>query len=129
MENAIITMIAQIVGELILAAIGIAAAWVLVKMGKHAELSNIHKAIQEAVAAAEETVLELQQTAVESLKAANADGKLTEDEIVRLCDMLHDKTLKKISNPAVKILNAAGIDLSALIQSTAEALIARIHEK
>ena len=129
MENAIITMIAQIVGELILAAIGIAGTWVLIKMGKHAELSNIHAATQEAVATAEETVLELQQTVVESLKAASADGKLTPEEIRALNTQLVNKTLAKMSEPSIRILRAAGIDLSGLIQSAAEALIARLKAK
>ena len=129
MENAIITMIVQIVGELILAAIGIAATWVLLKMGKHAELSNIHKAVQEAVAATEETVMELQQNVVVALKEANADGKLTAEEIRSLNTVLQSKTMAKLSDPAVRILNAAGVDLSALIQSAAEALIARMKTK
>ena len=129
MENAIISMLVQIVGELILAAIGIAAAWLLLKMGKRAELSNIHKATQEAVGVAEETVLELQQTVVGALKEANADGKLTAEEIRSLNTVLLSRTLAKLSDPTVQILNAAGVDLSALIQGAAEALIARMKAK
>lgn len=129
MENAIITMVAQIVGELILAAIGIAATWLLIKMGKHAELSNIHKATQEAVANAEETVFELQQTVVERLKADSADGKLSSEEISALNSRLVSLTLAKMSDPTIRILEAAGVDLTALIKSAAEALIARMKAK
>ena len=126
MESAIITMVVEIVGELILAAIGIAAAWVLIKMGKYAELSNIHKATQEAVANAEETVSELQQTVVESLKADSADGKLSSEEISALNSRLVSLTLAKMSEPAIRILEAAGVDLTALIKGAAEALIVRM---
>jgi hypothetical protein len=40
--------------------------------------------MSELTSAAEQTVLELQQTVVEGLKEASADGKLTEVEIANL---------------------------------------------
>lgn len=129
MENAVIAMLVQICGELILAVIGIAAAWVLSKIAKSAELSNIHRAMQEAVAASEETVLELQQTVVEGWKAGHADGKLTKEEIDSLNCQLVSKTLNKLSAPATQVLHAAGVDLSGIIRSSAEALIARMKAK
>lgn len=129
MENAFITMLVQIFGELILAVIGIAAAWVLSKIAKSAELSNIHRAMQEVVAASEETVLELQQTVVEGWKAGHADGKLTKEEIDSLNCQLVSKTLNKLSAPATQVLHAAGVDLSGIIRSSAEALIARMKAK
>ena len=129
MVNAVITMLVQIFGELILAVIGIAAAWVLSKIAKSAELSNIHRAMQEVVAASEETVLELQQTVVEGWKAGHADGKLTKEEIDSLNWQLVSKTLNKLSAPATQVLHAAGVDLSGIIRSSAEALIARMKAK
>lgn len=68
-------------------------------------------------------MLELQQTTVESMKAASEDGKLSEDEIKQLGAMLLEKALAQMSAPAMKVLTAAGKDISAIIQSAGEAMI------
>ena len=127
MENAIISMLTQVVGELILAALGIAATWFMTKMAQNSKLENISRATAEAVCVARQTVMELQQTVVDGLKAAHEDGKLTESEIESLKRQLQYKAVNKLSNTSIKILEAAGIDLSGIIQGAAEELIANMH--
>lgn len=54
----------------------------------------------------EQTVLELQQTVVDDLKAASADGKLTQDEITELGKKLLQGTLAKMSDSGIGVLKA-----------------------
>lgn len=118
-ENAV-----QVAATLLLMLIGVIGTWVSAKIAKREELKNISAATEEATKAAQTTVLELQQTTVEHLKAASADGKLTKDEIDSLGKALLDGTIAKMSASAVKLLNAAGVDLSELIKGVGEAMIA-----
>lgn len=122
--NVIIENVVQIVTTLVLAGIGIMAARITAKLAKNEELKSIAAATDEATKAAEQTVLELQQTTVEGLKKASADGKLSKDEIDELGKMLIDGALAKMSDAAKGVLNAAGVDLSKIIQGAAEAYIA-----
>ena len=118
-ENAV-----QVAATLLLMLIGVIGTWVSAKIAKREELKNISAATEEATNAAQTTVLELQQTTVEHLKAASADGKLTKDEIDSLGKALLEGTVAKMSASAVKLLNAAGVDLSELIKGVGEAMIA-----
>lgn len=118
-ENAV-----QVAATLLLMLIGVIGTWVSAKIAKREELKNISAATEEATKAAKTTVLELQQTTVEHLKAASADGKLTKDEIDSLGKALLEGTVAKMSASAVKLLNAAGVDLSELIKGVGEAMIA-----
>ena len=118
-ENAV-----QVVSTLLLMLIGVLGAWISAKIAKREELKNISAATEEATNAAQTTVLQLQQTTVEHLKAASADGKLTKDEIDSLSKALLEGTIAKMSASAVKLLNAAGVDLSELIKGVGEAMIA-----
>ena len=77
----------------------------------------------------ETTVLELQQTTVDKLKAASADGKLTKAEIAELGKMLIDGSMEKMSDAAKNVLNSAGVDITAIIKGAGEALIASMKEK
>ena len=122
--NVIIENVVQIVTTLVLAGIGIMAARITEKLAKNEELKSIAAATDEATKAAEQTVLELQQTTVEGLKKASADGKLTKDEIAELGKALMEGAMAKMSTSAVNLLNAAGVDLSKIIQGAAEAYIA-----
>lgn len=122
--NVIIENVVQIVTTLVLAGIGIMAARITAKLAKNEELKSIAAAMDEATKAAEQTVLELQQTTVEGLKKASADGKLTKDEIAELGKALMEGAMAKMSNSAVDLLDAAGVDLSKIIQGAAEAYIA-----
>ena len=122
--NVIIENAVQIVATLLITLIGVLGAWMTSKIAKREELKNIGAATDEAVHAAQTTVLELQQTTVEGLKKASADEKLTKDEIAELGKALMEGAIAKMSTSAVDLLDAAGVDLSKIIQGAAEAYIA-----
>lgn len=128
MQDTIITIVAQVIATLLITLIGVFGAWLTAKIGKRVELTNINKAKDELIEAAQQTVLELQQTVVEGMKAAAQDGKLTEDEITELSIMLLNKTKQKMSLPSIKLLEAAAVDVNALIRGAGEALIAELHD-
>lgn len=123
MNEVIIELVAKIVGTLLLVATGVAGTWLTAKIGKRQELASIAAATDDATEAARRTVLELQQTVVEGMKSASADGKLSADEIERLGILLLEKALAQMSNPAKQVLAAAGKDVCAIIQSAGEAMI------
>ena len=127
MQDVIINIAAQVVSTLLITLIGVLGAWLTAKIGKRVELTNINKAKDELIAAAQQTVMELQQTVVEGLKEKAADGKLTDEEIEGLCLSLLAKTKEKMSLPAIKVLEAAAVDVNALIRGAGEALIERMH--
>lgn len=127
MTDTIITIVAQVIATLLITLIGVLGAWLTAKIGKRVELTNINRAKDELIAAAQQTVMELQQTVVEGLKEKAADGKLTDEEIEGLCLSLLTKTKEKMSLPAIKVLEAAAVDVNALIRGAGEALIERMH--
>ena len=129
MQDAIITIIAQVIGTLLITLIGVGGAWLTAKIGKKVELANINKAKDELVEAAQTTVLELQQILVEKMKEAAADHKLTKEEINELSIILVQRTKQKMSLPAIKLLEAAAVDVDAMIRGAGEALINRMHEE
>lgn len=128
MQDAIIKIIAEVLGTLLVTLIGVLGAWLTAKIGKRVELSNINRAKDELIIAAQQTVLELQQTVVEGMKAAASDGKLTDDEIAGLSMTLLAKTKEKMSLPAIQLLESASVDVNALIRGAGEALIAQMHD-
>lgn len=128
MQDTIITIVAQVIATLLITLIGVFGAWLTAKIGKRVELTNINKAKDELIEAAQQTVMELQQTVVEGMKAAAQDGKLTEDEITELSIMLLNKTKQKMSLPAIQLLEAAAVDVNALIRGAGESLIAELHD-
>ena len=128
MTDAIINVIAQVLATLLITLIGVLGAWLTAKIGKRVELSNINKAKDELIIAAQQTVMELQQTVVEGLKDVAIDGKLSEEEITELSGLLVNKTKEKMSLPAIKLLEAAAVDVNALIRGAGEALINQMHE-
>ena len=68
----------------------------------------------------------MQQTVVDDLKAASADGKLTQEEITVLGKKLLEGTLQKMSDSGIGVLKAANVDINAIVTGAGEALIARI---
>ena len=126
MTNVIIETIVSILANLAVTLIGVAGAWLMAQIGKNQHLNTINAAIGELTAAAETTVLELQQTCVEGMKAANADGKLTQAEIAILGKKLLDGALEKMSETSMGVLRAANVDVNAIITGAGEALIARM---
>ena len=126
MANVIIENIVQIAATLLITLIGVLGTWLTTKLVKRAELKNISTATGEVVSAAQQTVLELQQTVVDQLKAASADGKLSKAEISDLGNLLLAGTKEKMSDTTINLLNAAGVDVDALIRGAGEAIINRI---
>lgn len=126
--NALIETLSQVLGSVVLALIGVAGTWVLVKIGNSTKLENIKKATEEAIQATQRTVGELQQTLVEDLKAASSDGKLTPEEIEHLKKLLIEKTLKNLSGTATNLLISSGVDVSGLITSAGESFINQLKK-
>ena len=126
MNTVIIETISSVITNLAITLIGILGAWLVMQIGKNQKLSNISAAVDELTTAAENTVLELEQTLVGDLKEASADGKLTKDEIDTLGELLWEVTYSKISEASISILTAAKIDFNALIKGAGEAMIARM---
>ena len=120
MVEVIIENVVNILGALLITLIGVLGTWLTAQLGKRAELNSINAAQQELITMAQITVGELQQTVVEKLKAAHEDKKLTNEEVLTLGALLVQKTLEKMSKPTQQLLNAAGVDIIALIQGTGE---------
>ena len=97
----------------------IMGAWVLGKLGKHAELSNIREALENVIDTAVLTTGELQQTIVNRMKEGNG-GKLTRDDIEWLQEELIQKTIEKLGAPVIQLIEASGMDLEAIIHGAAE---------
>ena len=108
---------------------GVLDAWLLARLSKTQKLNTITMAVGELTDAAEQTVLELQQTLVDGLKAASADGKLTQDEIADFGKKLLEGTLAKMSDSGIDILKAANVDINALVTDAGEAMIAKIKNE
>ena len=126
MNTVIIETIVSVLANLAVTLIGVAGAWLVAQIGKSQQLKTINAAVGELTSAAEQTVLELQQTVVDDLKAASADGKLTKEEVEVLGKKLIDGALAKMSGSAMDVLKAANVDVNAIITGAGEALIARI---
>lgn len=123
MHDMIIEFAVDIASVLLVTLFGVAGAWITAKIAERKGLENIAAATNEATDAAQRVVQELQQTTVEAMKAASEDGKLTQSEIEQLGAMLLEKALAQMSEPAKKILTAAGKDIKAIIMSAGEAMI------
>ena len=129
MNTVIIETIVSVLANLAVTLIGVAGAWLLAQISKNQQLNTINTAVGELTAAAEQTVLELQQTVVDGLKEASSDGKLTQEEITKLGKLLLDGTLAKMSDSGIGVLKAANVDINAIVTGAGEALIARIKQK
>ena len=114
----------QIVATLAITAIGVAGAWLTAKIAKKQELAGIASATEQVIQAAQITVGELQQTVVDNLKANGA--KLTEAQIAELGELLLAKAHNKLSAPTLGLLQAASVDVQALIRGAGEDWISKI---
>lgn len=123
MQDILIEYAVSIVVSVVVALIGIAGSWVLSKLAKKVELSNITDATKNLVTATQETVNYLQQTLVDALKADTEDGKLTQEEIKMLGEKLLEITESKLSDSVKGLLSAANIDIESMIHSAAESYI------
>ena len=116
MNTVIIETIVSVLANLAITLIGVAGAWLVTQIGKSQQLKTINAAVGELTTAAEQTVYELQQTVVDDLKAASADGKLTQEEITVLGKKLLEGTLAKMARGETVSLMAENQveDISAL---------------
>lgn len=126
MNGVIIETVVSIIANLAVTLIGVFGAWLLMQIQKNEKLETISNAVSELTSAAEQTVLELQQTTVDGLKAASADGKLTEAEIDTLGQKLLKGTLEKMSDSGMNVLKAANVDINAIVTGAGEAMIAKM---
>ena len=129
MSEVIMEVAAQVAGALRVAVISGAGAWLTAKIGRRQELASIAAATEEAAEAAKRVVLELQQTAVEGMKAARVDGKLSRAEVEQLGKLLLEKSLAQLSLPAKQVLEAAGKDVCAIIRSAGEAAVLAMKQQ
>ena len=121
--NTIIQYVAEIVAILVISAIGVFCSWLCYKMKQQQALANITTSTVPVIQAAQVTVRELQQTLVGNWKEQQENGKLTAEQIVELKQKAIDITLKKLSEPTLKLLESAKIDVEVMITSAAEAYI------
>ena len=120
MVEIIIEESVKIIASLLLMLIGVLGTWLTAKLAKRTELATVNAAKDELILAAQQTVGELEQTLVRDLKAATADGKLTQQDIISLSMSLYNITIRKLSDPAKHILQAASVDIQTVITSAAE---------
>ena len=123
MLNVIIENLVNIFAAALMALIGILGSLITLRLNERQRLGNVNLAQQELMEMSRQTVSELSQTVVDKLKESRADGKLTENEVKALGAMLVEKTMQKLSLPTEKLLNAAGVDIIALIHGAAEEYI------
>ena len=128
MNTVIIETVVSVAANLAITLIGVLGAWLVAQIGRTQQLKTINTAVGELTNAAETTVLELQQTVVDGLKEASADGKLTQDEITNLGKLLLDGALAKMSDSGINVLKAANVDINAIVTGAGEALIAKIKQ-
>lgn len=126
MSEVIITNVVKIAAALLVVVIEIIGALVLNALKKRTELSNVADAMGQVTAMAQQTVLELQQTVVDDIKAGRESGKLTPAEIEDLGQRLVSGVYAKMSDSVEQLLESAGVDIIQLIQSSGEAFINRV---
>ena len=120
MTDVIIENIVRIVAALLMMLISVGGAYLTSLIAKHEKLKAISEATQQVIDAAIQTTGELQQTVVGDLKAASADGKLSNEEINTLYHDVVVLTLDKLSVPTINLLNAVGADIEAIIHGATE---------
>ena len=118
--DVIIENVVKIVAALLMMLISVGGAYLTSLIAKHEKLKSISEATQQVIDAAIQTTGELQQTVVGDLKAASADGKLSEEEINTLYHDVVVLTLDKLSVPTINLLNAVGADIEAIIHGATE---------
>lgn len=129
MREVVIEVAVQVIGAILMGVIGVAFAYLTKLVGKSRQLEHIASAMEELERVVKNVVGDLQQTIVEGLKAASADGKLSDEEIYDLGKMLIMKVSEQLSDPASTTIKAAGIDMTEAIHSIAEAYIAKIKRE
>lgn len=126
MKDVLIEVGTQIMFDVLMLVASIVFAYLAKYLAKSEKLKHIALATEELEGIVVSIVGELQQTTVDGLKEASADGKLSKDEIAALGVALVNKAKSQLSSPAADTLIAAGVDIEGMIHSIAEACIASI---
>lgn len=126
MREAMIQVVTEVMFTTLMAVIAVLFAYLSKLFAKSKRLEHIALAMNELEGVVTNIVGDLQQTVVDGLKEASADGKLSKDDIEWLGKQLIEKASAQISAPAAETLVAAGVDIEGMIHSIAEAWIAEI---
>ena len=126
MTDVIIENVVKIVAALLMMLISVGGAYLTALVGRTEKLKGISIATEQIIEAALQTAGELQQTVVDNLKAASADGKLSEEEIAILGKSVVELTLMKLTQPTKDLINGAGGDIEAIIHGATEAWLEEI---
>ena len=121
MEQALIETVLGIIATLATTLIGVFGAWLIAKIGQNEKLKSIKSATEQVILAAQTTVGELNQTVVSTIKQQGL--KLTAEQIADLKDKLLMMAFDKISLPTINLLEAAAVDVNALITGAGEDFI------
>ena len=116
MTEVLIENLIKILFAALLMLINVAGVYLTTLIGKSEKLRTVAAAVNELKKMAVLTAGELQQTVVDGLKAAASDHKLTEAEIRDLRLAVVTKTNEKMAPATMNLLNAAGVDIVAIIQ-------------
>lgn len=114
----------ELVSVLLVTLIGVGGTWLTLKLGKKQELANVRTAMEQVVYMAQITVGELQQTVVNAIKQGG--GKLDDELIAKLQKDLISMTEEKLSIPTIALLEAAKVDITALITGAGEDWIGKM---
>lgn len=126
MTDVIIENIVKIIGALLMMLISVGGAYLTSLIARNEKLKGIELATQQIIDAALQTAGELQQTMVNDMKEASADGKLSKEDIATLSRDVVELTLLKLSQPTKDLINGAGGDIEAIIHGATEAWLEEI---
>ena len=126
MTDVIIENIVKIIGALLMMLISVGGAYLTALIARNEKLKGIELATQQIIDAALQTAGELQQTMVNDLKEASADGKLSKEDIATLGRDVVELTLLKLTQPTKDLINGAGGDIEAIIHGATEAWLEEI---
>lgn len=126
MREAMIQVVTETMFTLLMAVIAVLFAYLSKLLAKSQRMNHVAAAMRELELVVTNIVGDLQQTVVDGLKEASADGKLSKTDIEWLGKQLIEKASAQISVPAAETLMAAGVDVEGMIHSIAEAWIAEI---
>lgn len=129
MREVFIEVGTQIVFDLLMLLVGVLFAYLSKLIAKSKKLEHIAIAMSELERVTTNVVGDLQQTVVDGLKAASENGKLSKNDIEWLGKQLIEKAAAQISIPTAETLQAAGVDIEAMIHSIAESWIAEIKRE
>lgn len=126
MINEIVIILTNIAADLVLIALGLIFAWIGIKLGNNAKLKNILEAKIELEDAVLKTVGKLKQEFVDNWKEANG-GKLTEEQKAYLKNETLSITISTLSQPAIDLLEAAGVDFIEYVRNAAETWVGQLN--